>query len=226
MLSPEITEYIIKILLSLLLGSLIGIERELTHHWAGLRTHILVCLGATLFMFVTSFQYVSPQEGVDVNIDATRLAAGVITGIGFLGAGVIFREGASVRGLTTAASIWVTASVGLLVGIARYELAVISTILIIIVLYSDRFLEKYVFKEERRWNLNITIFEKPGASEKIEEYLKKKQIQLQLKDFQRKKNSIYLVYIITLPKYYPRENLTRRLLLNKNVIGINWSKWE
>jgi putative Mg2+ transporter-C (MgtC) family protein len=224
MFSPEIIDYLIKILLSIILGGLIGMERELTHHWAGLRTHVLVCLGSTLFMFMTSFQYLNPQTGVTFNLDATRLAAGVITGIGFLGAGVIFREGASVKGLTTAASIWVTASVGVLVGIAKYELAIIATVLIMVVLYSDMFLERYVFKEQRNWLLNLTINDKPAIQSKIERMISFKNVKFQLKDFSRSDESVSLVYIVTLPKDYPKEKLTRTLLKDVEVSGVAWKK--
>jgi putative Mg2+ transporter-C (MgtC) family protein len=224
MFSPEIIDYLIKILLSIILGGLIGMERELTHHWAGLRTHVLVCLGSTLFMFMTSFQYLNPQTGVTFNLDATRLAAGVITGIGFLGAGVIFREGASVKGLTTAASIWVTASVGVLVGIAKYELAIIATVLIMVVLYSDMFLERYVFKEQRNWLLNLTINDKPAVQSKIERMISFKNVKFQLKDFSRSDESVSLVYIVTLPKDYPKEKLTRTLLKDVEVSGVAWKK--
>jgi len=222
MLLPEVFEYLIKIILSIILGGLIGFEREITHHWAGFRTHILVCLGATLFMFITSFQYINPQAGVNINIDATRLAAGVITGIGFLGAGVIFREGANVKGLTTAASIWATASIGLLVGIAKYELAIIATILIMLVLYSDRYLEHYVFKERRRMFLNITITDKPGVQRRVEKLLYTKNIKIQLKDFTRKDQNLSLVYIASQPKGYQNEVLTRLLIKDSDVQGIDW----
>jgi putative Mg2+ transporter-C (MgtC) family protein len=175
-------------------------------------------------MFITTFQYTAPQAGVNLNLDATRLAAGVITGIGFLGAGVIFREGANVKGLTTAASIWVTASVGLLVGIEKYELAIIATFLIMIVLYSDLFLERYVFKEQRRWILNLSIIDQPEIQDKIERTLARKNIKLDLKDFKRKENTILFAYVVTLPKDYPKELLTKQLLTNKKVIGVSWTK--
>lgn len=224
MLSPDFYDYLIKIILSILLGGLIGVEREISHHWAGLRTHILVCLGATLIMFVTGFQYLNPQSGVSINIDATRLAAGVITGIGFLGAGVIFKEGANVKGLTTAASIWVTASVGILVGVAMYELAVIATICIMIVLYSDMFIERYLIREHRLWSLNLTIYDKPKSQLEVERIIKSKKIEIHLKDFKRRDNIVTLVYMATLPKNYQKESLTRGLLTNQDILGVEWSK--
>jgi putative Mg2+ transporter-C (MgtC) family protein len=222
MIPALLVEYLIKILLSIILGGLIGLEREMSHHWAGLRTHALVSLGATLFMFITTFQYSNPQVGVDITIDATRLAAGVITGIGFLGAGVIFKEGANVKGLTTAASIWVTASVGLLVGIAMYELAILATVLILIVLYSDLFLQRYILKERRLWQLKLIIKDNRKIQTKIEKFIKIRVIQLTLKDFKREKETIGLIYTVILPKEYPKELLNHHLLENKNVLGVEW----
>ena len=121
------TELLIKILLSIFLGGLIGLEREISHHPAGFRTNILICLGSTLFMFISYVTTTQTVAGVSLSLDPTRVAAGVVTGIGFLGAGVIFKKGANVKGLTTAASIWVVASIGLLVGSGLYFIAVVST---------------------------------------------------------------------------------------------------
>lgn len=223
MITVELYDYLIKIILSIILGGMIGVEREITHHWAGLRTHMLVSLGSTLFMFITTFQYLTLQPGVNINIDATRLAAGVIMGIGFLGAGVIFKEGASVKGLTTAASIWVTAAVGLLVGIGKYELAVIATIIILIVLYSDFILEKKVFKSAEVMFLNITMLNKPQAQSRIENLIKSKRIKISLRDFKRKEKTISFKYMVILSKFY-RENITRILLKDNDVIKLSWTE--
>ena len=223
MLTPELFEYLFKIIVSIILGGLIGIEREVTHHWAGLRTHMLVCLGATLFMFITDFRDITLQPGLTLNLDVTRVAAGVIMGIGFLGAGVIFKEGASVKGLTTAASIWVTAAVGLLVGIGRYELAVIATILILVVLYSDFFLEKIIVKSREVMFLNISIKNEPNAQDRIENIIKRKGITISLKDFKRDDEKITLTYQAIISKLY-REKFTRLLLKDNKVIAISWTE--
>lgn len=122
---------------SLLTGVLIGLEREARGKAAGLRTHALVCFASTLVMLAAARQaewHVAFIPGGTVVADPTRMAHGVLTGIGFLCAGVIFREGASVRGLTTAASLWVTASIGLLYGVGMYWLALSGTILTLLVL--------------------------------------------------------------------------------------------
>src|SRR5688500_8928946 len=117
-------------------GGIIGLERSWNGHPAGFRTHALVCLASSLLMLVTLFQSKwLPGIPLDaIRMDPTRMAQGIMTGIGFLGAGVIFKEGLSVRGLTTAASIWTTAGIGILVGVGFYLPAVIGSIATLIVL--------------------------------------------------------------------------------------------
>lgn len=121
-------EAIIRLALSSLLGAIIGVEREYKNHPAGLRTHLLVAFGSSLVMIIATYLF---QE---TTLDTSRMAQGVISGIGFLGAGTIIREGDSVRGLTTAASIWTTACLGLAIGIGLYALSIFSTITIMFVL--------------------------------------------------------------------------------------------
>ncbi len=116
---------------ALIAGGIIGLERSFHGRPAGFRTHTLVCLASSLLMMVTLFQG-TWLTGVPLDMirtDPTRMAQGIMTGIGFLGAGVIFKEGYSVRGLTTAASIWVTAAIGILIGIGFYFPAALATVL-------------------------------------------------------------------------------------------------
>ena len=122
---PEIT---LRLLIALGCGGLIGLERSYHARPAGFRTHTLVCLASALLMLVTVYegQWFDYRGTGRVAIDPTRLAQGIMTGIGFLGAGVIMKEGLSVRGLTTAASIWITAAIGILVGIGSYFPAVLA----------------------------------------------------------------------------------------------------
>lgn len=122
-----------RLALGLVLGGFIGLEREFHGRPAGFRTHILVCLGAVLLMIAT--ELLIPAESSDMRHQVTgRIVAGVITGIGFLGAGVILRVGDTVRGLTTAASIWFTAALGVVIGQGQVLLSLAGTLLILIVL--------------------------------------------------------------------------------------------
>src|SRR5215210_2911337 len=123
---PEIT---LRLLIALVCGGFVGLERSYHARPAGFRTHTLVCLASALLMLVTVYegQWFDYRGMGRVAIDPTRMAQGIMTGIGFLGAGVIMKEGLSVRGLTTAASIWITAAIGILVGIGFYFPAALAT---------------------------------------------------------------------------------------------------
>ncbi|MDD5285193.1 MAG: MgtC/SapB family protein [Desulfuromonadaceae bacterium] len=112
-------------------GGLIGLERSYHGRPAGFRTHTLVCVASSLLMLVTMYQgkWFTAAALETVRVDPTRMAQGVMTGIGFLGAGVILREGLAVRGLTTAASIWITAAIGILAGVGFYSAVIIATII-------------------------------------------------------------------------------------------------
>jgi putative Mg2+ transporter-C (MgtC) family protein len=132
-----------RVLLALVLGGLIGMERTIHGRPAGFRTHALVCLASALLMMAAVYQgrWMSTNVVGTVTIDPTRTAQGIMTGIGFLGAGVIFKEGLTVRGLTTAASIWITAALGILYGIGFYFPAIIGTVAAIGVLGAFRWVE-------------------------------------------------------------------------------------
>ncbi len=123
---------VIKMVLAVIFSGVIGYEREHSHRPAGFRTHILVAVGSTLVMMTSKYVFLEYQ-GI-VNVDPTRLGAQVISGIGFLGAGTILREGFSVKGLTTAASLWAVSCIGLAVGAGYYVGALVTTLVIYITL--------------------------------------------------------------------------------------------
>ena len=131
-------ELIQRLLLSAALGAALGLEREWRQKYAGLRTNILIAIGSTLFTLMSIGLSVSEGD------DRTRVAAQIVTGIGFLGAGAIRRTGAGVRGLTTAAMIWVNAAIGVAVGGGEYHLAVIATAVTLVVLTLLTPLEKWI----------------------------------------------------------------------------------
>ncbi|HET7752279.1 MAG TPA: MgtC/SapB family protein [Anaeromyxobacteraceae bacterium] len=130
-------------LAALAAGAVIGTERSIHGRAAGFRTHTLVCMSASLLMLITVFesQWVPATSGDSVRIDPTRMAQGIMTGIGFLGAGVIFKEGITVRGLTTAASIWTTSAIGILMGTGLYAAGTLATVLTLGVLSIFRLIE-------------------------------------------------------------------------------------
>ncbi|HEX7029622.1 MAG TPA: MgtC/SapB family protein [Gammaproteobacteria bacterium] len=145
-MSPELAEILIPLGSASLAGSLIGLERSYHGRPAGFRTHALVCLASALLMFAAMNQgeWLGDLAGNTIRTDPTRMAQGIMTGIGFLGAGVIFQEGLSVHGLTTAASIFMTAALGVLFGIGYYMPAVIATLITLTVLGVFRLLERHI----------------------------------------------------------------------------------
>lgn len=130
-------EHIVQLLLAIALGGVIGFEREIKHRPAGLRTHMLVSLGAAVFTIV-SVSFVS---------DPVRIAAAIVTGIGFLGAGSIISTRGQMHGITTAATLWIVASIGLCVGVGQYWIAIIGTILVFAILQIKKVEEKITPKD-------------------------------------------------------------------------------
>ena len=131
-------EVFLSLLLAVALGAVVGIEREKAHRPAGLRTHMLVCLGSCLFTIVS----------LGFSAQPAQVAAGIVAGIGFIGAGTIWAEHNKVTGITTAASLWATAAIGLTVGIGDYPLAAVVTVLVFIILASNSFLKRIGLEQE------------------------------------------------------------------------------
>src|SRR2546423_7743177 len=126
---PSNGQLILRILLASLVGGVIGLEREIAGHPAGLRTHISVALGASLFGVVSAFgfnHFDVPRNDTVFQVDVTRIASQIVVGVGFLGGGAILKEGVTVRGLTTAASLWVTAAIGLAVALGSVLMALVA----------------------------------------------------------------------------------------------------
>ena len=143
---------IARLVLSVVMGGLIGFERQMHRRTAGLRTNILVCLGSCLIMLIS--QYIFEIYKNQVSVDPSRIAASIITGIGFLGAGVIIRarDKEVIVGLTTAACLWVVAGIGMAVGCGFYSAALVTTALTLIVLFFLRYVEGMLFKAEKEDN--------------------------------------------------------------------------
>ncbi|MFH1413415.1 MAG: MgtC/SapB family protein [Candidatus Omnitrophota bacterium] len=135
-------QVILRLILSVVLSGFIGLERQVRRRYVGLRTHILLCLGSCLIMLTSLYVFDIYKDKVP--LDPARIAAGVITGIGFLGAGTIIRDKERVKGLTTAASLWVVAGIGLAVGVGFYLASIVTTILALVVLYFLRRAEQVI----------------------------------------------------------------------------------
>jgi putative Mg2+ transporter-C (MgtC) family protein len=142
---PVLQDVVLRLVIALCFGALIGIERSYHGRPAGFRTHALVCLASSALMLVPVFEsqwFLIDAGPARLALDPTRMAQGIMTGIGFLGAGVIMKDGLSVRGLTTAASIWTTAGIGILVGIGFYIPALLTTAITFSALGGFRWIER------------------------------------------------------------------------------------
>ena len=155
MIAPE--QIVLRLLIATVLGAVVGLERERLEWAAGLRTHALVCVGAALFMIVSAFGFADALGSSDVILDPSRVAAQVVSGIGFIGAGTIILRREIVRGLTTAASIWAVAAIGLAVGGGMYLAAIVATVLALVILAAVKPIEWRVFRHRRARQVNLTV---------------------------------------------------------------------
>lgn len=134
------TDILVRIIFSIILGSAIGLERELTNKSAGLRTQIMVCLGACIFTILSIYGFSTAVTLYPLG-DPSRVAAQIITGIGFIGAGTVLRQGLTVTGLTTASTLWIVAAIGMACGCGKISIAVVSTVLAVAILVLIRIFE-------------------------------------------------------------------------------------
>lgn len=173
-------DFLIRLLAALILGFILGLERELTNKYAGLRTHILVCLGACIFTIISIYGFPTFAAGDNVIVDnATgirdtgRVAAQIVTGIGFIGAGTVLRNGPMIIGLTTAATLWISAAIGMTCGVGMYDVAIVATILSVAVLtlirvFERRFLPTSIKRAKR---FKVTVYCDGEKVKTIHEYL-------------------------------------------------------
>jgi len=193
-LYAELVE-IARLTIAAFLGGIVGLERQQRHKSAGLRTHILVSLGSCLVMLI-SYKLYAGVQGL-TNADPARLAAQVVSGIGFLGAGTIMKEGLTIKGLTTAASLWVVAGVGLAVGAGYYVGAVTTTVLSVLALtYLPRF-ERLYGCGPSQVAIVVRSVDKPGQIGRIGSYLGTKNVAIcDIKIDEVSKNDIHISVIL------------------------------
>jgi putative Mg2+ transporter-C (MgtC) family protein len=163
-----------KLILAMICGGAIGLERELSRKPAGLRTNVLICFGAALYMIVS--RHIS---GGAAYTDPARLAAQVVAGIGFLGAGVILQSRGSITGLTTAATIFVVGAVGIAIGEGLFPLALFSTVLVFLVLVVLRRVERTVLKRARLFHYHLTTKDPAEFLEQLLDLLEKEHLRLE-----------------------------------------------
>lgn len=188
-ISNDYAHLILRIALASLFGALIGLEREHARRPAGLRTHVLVCVGSCLVMLTSEFIY-NHYHHLSPNMDVARLGAQVISGIGFLGAGTIIRNGNSVTGLTTAASIWTVACIGLATGIGYYSGAIITTFVIFLILAYFKSLASSAYDHTISCQLNMKLIHSTELISKIEDKFSSNSISINNIRFRTDKDNI------------------------------------
>ncbi len=182
LINSQYTEITVRLFLAALLGGLVGLEREQSNRPAGFRTHILVCVGSALIMLISMYgfeDFIAQHKG-RVVADPARLAAQVVSGIGFLGAGTILVHGFAVRGLTTAASLWVVAGIGLALGAGFYYGALLATGLVLLSLIVLNRLDHYIIRRGSGWHtLRLKVRDTPGMLGKITTQLGEHGVDIQ-----------------------------------------------
>lgn len=223
-------EYFIRIAIAVIFGFCIGLERELTNKYAGLRTHILVCLGACVFTLISIYGFPTFAPGDNVIIDnatgvrdTSRVAAQIVTGIGFIGAGTVLRNGPIVLGLTTAATLWIAASIGMACGAGMFDIAFAGTVLSILTLVSVRVFERKVLPNstKRAKRIKITIICNNEFTTKIHDYIIEKYqniSELSTKQMKADENSTKITCILDIISRKPIKDLYKAF---QSVQGID-----
>lgn len=177
-------EIIIRLLLGALFGGIIGFERHAHGRPAGFRTHLLVCVSSVLIMIVSEYyHYLSLLDPAYIRIDPARLAAGAITGVGFLGAGVIVKVGVNVQGLTTAASLWIVSAIGLATGSGLYTAGLVGFVITYLSLWILRLVEDRMPSVD--YKFMTVIMSGPGNEEAIRSAVKKHEARVSKTDYER-----------------------------------------
>jgi putative Mg2+ transporter-C (MgtC) family protein len=208
--------------LAALLGGIIGIEREFREREAGLRTHMLVAVGAALFTVVSAFGFrdvLGSGSSAFVRLDPSRISAQIVSGIGFLGAGAIIRQGLSIRGLTTAATLWAVAAIGMASGAGSYAAAVITTVLVLIMLWPLRFVGRLFDRGDHVHRLDVNLAT-AGSPRLVVEAVER--LGARLESFEVGDDERTVEVKLHLPRGVTREAVVRSLASHDGIRGASW----
>jgi putative Mg2+ transporter-C (MgtC) family protein len=178
----------IKLLVSMLLGAIIGAEREYKGRNIGFRTIILITLGSTFFTILSLI--------IGGTSDAARIASNIITGVGFLGAGAIFRDGMSVKGVTTASLIWISAAIGMACGIGQYEIAIMVTVSVMLILIGFTGVQRFIDQYNRELEYTLTLPNEHLFVNELEQLIKNHRLRFERTGISKHDNTITLQYEI------------------------------
>jgi putative Mg2+ transporter-C (MgtC) family protein len=216
-------EILVRLAAAAALGGVIGIERELREREAGFRTHMLVSVGAALFTLVSAYAWTdfSFSQASGVTFDPTRIAAQIVTGIGFIGAGAIIRQGLTVRGLTTAATLWMVAAIGMACGAGFYWAAVIATAIALVGLGPLRFVSKQMLDRPHRRELEVELEGKASAAPVLAAL---EQLGVSVSSFAiaARGGGRQVLCVVELPHAEASEDVVLRLGDLEDVSGVKW----
>ena len=217
--APELwvqVEYLVRIFVAACLGLLIGSERKNRNKSAGIRTHVIVALGAALIMVVSKYGFMDVEKA-----DAARVAAQVVSGIGFLGAGVIFVRNNLVNGLTTAAGIWATAGVGLALGAGMYVVRISSALLVLLIQFVMHRVA-YFADVASGGLIRMTLVKREGIVQSMEDYLQREKLSvISVKINKTKKDEVKLEFDVVFPPGYKKTKLLARLVEMDDVLAVS-----
>lgn len=203
-------EFVLRLFVAAMLGGVIGLEREYRAKEAGFRTHFLVALGSGLFMILSQFGFDNVLSNYEqVSLDPSRIASQVVTGIGFIGAGTIIFQKHVVRGLTTAAGLWVTSAIGMTAGAGMYVLSIATTVLVLLCL------EALYFILQHFGTRNITVTFSTPKEESIQlvlQRLRAKEVIIDSYEMKRKDTSSGYYYVVTMEMKFKRKRYKNHLL--------------
>ncbi len=232
-MSLSYAELIIRLIISALVGGLVGYERERHNRPAGLRTHILVCVGCTLVMLISTHAFDGELGQIGRGADPSRIASHAISGIGFLGAGTILRHGNTIRGLTTAASLWVVAIIGLAVGSGFYVGALVTAVILLVSLYILKHVEGRLAKKQRLKELYILAVDKPGLLGRIGAVFGDLHINITHLDMDGaeymeayKSEVITLSFLLQVPSEFEAGELFQKIISINEVLELTWDGEE
>jgi putative Mg2+ transporter-C (MgtC) family protein len=214
---------VLRLAVAAALGGAIGFERELREREAGFRTHMLVCVGAALFTIVSAYGFSEFLNAGDpvIRADPTRIAAQIVTGIGFLGAGAIIRQGLTIRGLTTAATLWVAAAIGIASGAGYYSGAVTATVITLVALWPLRLGAHAVF-ERMRPDEKTLLIELRGGTQMAKLFAYFDSHHVRIDSFRVEDEPDRRVVTVTLDS--PSENVLAELSDLEFVNAVHWNR--
>lgn len=230
----DIKEIIVRLILAVIIGGVIGYEREVKNRAAGFRTHILVCLGATIVSLLQidignkAIEIIEKNQNLSevIKIDYGRLGSQVITGVGFIGAGTIMHNKGNIKGLTTAATLWIVSCLGLSIGMGEYYISIFGAIIIVIILVFLKRIENKFISKNIIQKLGIRYYNEENLKLEIQKYLENKNLKIKFVEYLLEKEDgiikeVHAIYTIIKPGYINVEKALIELQNNEKIISID-----